>query len=129
MPYKPLGPCSFAGCPNRAVSGGRCQAHTTLPTARGTGQRPPREFGRRPDTRPSAAARGYDADWRKIRDAHLKLEPNCRVCGQPGKHVDHIKPLRQGGTHDESNLRTLCASCHSRKTAQEDGGYGNQRRH
>jgi 5-methylcytosine-specific restriction endonuclease McrA len=29
-------------------------------------------------------------------------------------HVDHIVPKRQGGTDEVTNLRTLCASCHSR---------------
>jgi phage terminase large subunit-like protein len=30
--------------------------------------------------------------------------------------VDHIVERRDGGTDDESNLQTLCSSCHSRKT-------------
>lgn len=30
--------------------------------------------------------------------------------------------------YDESNLVTLCRSCHSRKTASHDGGFGNPRR-
>jgi len=116
MPFKPLGPCSFTNCPRRAVAGGRCELH----------QRPPQQ--RLPDRRASAASRGYDRSWQKLRAAHLKLEPNCRMCGAPGSHVDHILPKAKGGPDDETNLQTLCAAHHSMKTAREDGGYGNQRR-
>ena len=28
--------------------------------------------------------------------------------------VHHIKPLGDGGTHDESNLMSLCVSCHEK---------------
>jgi 5-methylcytosine-specific restriction endonuclease McrA len=26
-------------------------------------------------------------------------------------HIDHIKPLSQGGTNDKSNLRVVCSAC------------------
>lgn len=43
--------------------------------------------------------------------------------------VDHIRPHK--GNHtlrlDPDNLRSLCASCHSRKTARHDGGFGNRK--
>ncbi len=35
--------------------------------------------------------------------------------------LDHIVPLIDGGGHDVSNLQTLCAPCHRRKTAAEAG--------
>lgn len=81
---------------------------------------------RPPARRPSAAAQGYDAEWRRIRAEHLAQFPNCVSCGRPGSHVDHRIPLKQGGTHDHSNLQTLCAGCHSRKTASQDGGFGHK---
>lgn len=74
----------------------------------------------------SAATQGYGAEWRRIRAAHLELEPDCVNCGRPGSHVDHILPRRQGGSNDHANLQTLCASCHSRKTASHDGGFGHK---
>jgi len=43
--------------------------------------------------------------------------------------VDHIKPHRGDMVMfwDSSNWQPLCKPCHDRKTAREDGGYGNQR--
>lgn len=38
--------------------------------------------------------------------------------------VDHIVPREQGGSDQWSNLQALCHSCHSKKTATEDGGFG-----
>jgi 5-methylcytosine-specific restriction protein A len=46
----------------------------------------------------------------------------------PAECVDHVVPLRHGGSNDESNLQALCASCHSRKTVLRDGGFGRARR-
>lgn len=39
--------------------------------------------------------------------------------------VDHV----DGNDRDSSpsNLQSLCTSCHSRKTARENGGFGNRR--
>lgn len=37
--------------------------------------------------------------------------------------VDHIVPLRAGGTHAFSNLQPMCWKCHARKTAR-DGSFG-----
>lgn len=83
---------------------------------------------RRPDNRLSARQRGYDSRWERIRAAHLREEPYCRICGDVGSNVDHIIPRARGGTNDPQNLQTLCASCHSAKTAEHDGGFGNRRR-
>lgn len=40
----------------------------------------------------------------------------CVKCG--GQHIptiDHIIPFSKGGTHEDSNLRTLCRSCNASK--------------
>jgi hypothetical protein len=34
---------------------------------------------------------------------------------------DHIVPLADGGTHELSNMQTLCRPCHRAKTAREAG--------
>lgn len=72
--------------------------------------------------RESAAARGYDGQWRKIRIAHLRTNPVCVVpgCGRAAYDVDHIVPIRQGGARlDRNNLQSFCHACHSKKTAKD----------
>ena len=68
--------------------------------------------------------------WRRIRWAQLQKEPLCRHCKEqgrttPGNTVDHIS----GDTWDntQSNLQTLCVSCHTIKTNTHDGGLGRAR--
>lgn len=39
-------------------------------------------------------------------------------------HVDHVVPKSAGGSDLMDNLRTLCRSCHSRKTVREEQGGG-----
>ncbi|MCS7256101.1 MAG: HNH endonuclease signature motif containing protein [Thermomicrobium sp.] len=77
-----------------------------------------RERSRR---RGSAAARGYTAEWRRIRERVLVEEPRCRLCGAPATEVHHIVPLSSGGTHDRTNLMPLCARCHRRVTTEQRG--------
>ena len=50
----------------------------------------------------------------------------CRLCRTPifmgtysNSDIDHIIPLKHGGTSDKSNLQALCVTCHRRKTALE----------
>lgn len=63
--------------------------------------------------------------WRNLRANFIQDNPICVMCSKegklvPGDHVDHIKPISEGGAKLEpSNLQTLCRSCHSRKTLEE----------
>lgn len=70
-------------------------------------------------------SRGYDKNerygspWKKIRDRYISAHPLCEACLGLGKAsvatlVHHRKPLSEGGTNDESNLQSLCVSCHER---------------
>lgn len=69
--------------------------------------------------RQSANERGYDADWRKVRDHKLAIDPLCEVCLDEGRPtpasvVHHDRPIR---THPElrlvlSNLVSCCDACH-----------------
>ncbi|MPW17889.1 HNH endonuclease [Paraburkholderia sp. CNPSo 3157] len=48
----------------------------------------------------------------------------CARCGRvwvsSRDQIDHIVPLEQGGSNDESNLQPLCTDpCHKLKTAEE----------
>jgi len=101
--------------------------------------RPPRiectSHNARPRSSPSK--RGYGRRWRRLARMYRRDHPMCAdpfgvhaAEGVPalGEHVDHIVPRSAGGTDDGSNLQTLCARCHSRKTALCDGVFGNLRR-
>lgn len=115
MPRKLPRPCSYPGCPELVTEGSRCEKHQKQEV---------REYDKQ---RGSAASRGYDARWRRIRAMVLAEESLCRECAKqgrivPARHVDHI----DGNVNNmrRENLQPLCASCHSRKTAKEDGRWG-----
>ncbi len=69
-------------------------------------------------------------EWKAVRLSKLSRNPLCEEClrigvTEPAKHVDHIKSIANGGEKlCMSNLRSLCVSCHSRKTVYRDGGFG-----
>jgi 5-methylcytosine-specific restriction protein A len=71
------------------------------------------------------------AAWRRLRQRVLREEPTCRLCGvNASSQVDHIRP-HDGDVYlfaDRANCQGVCAPCHSRKTATEDGGWGRARR-
>lgn len=65
--------------------------------------------------------------WRTVRKAYLMAHPMCVKCQQKGiiteaTVVDHKIPIRQGGDeYSWTNLQSLCASCHNKKSAREQG--------
>jgi 5-methylcytosine-specific restriction protein A len=79
--------------------------------------------------RGTSTERGYGTAWRRYRAEYLAAHPTCRKCGKPATVVDHIKPHRgdQRLFWDPENHQPLDAGCHGRKTATEDGGFGNPR--
>lgn len=61
-----------------------------------------------------------------------KLKKICNVCEDDDLemcdyHIDHIRPLANGGTNDMTNLQILCKSCHQEKCENEieNGIYQN----
>jgi len=118
MPTAPGRSCKWPGCPRRTFDrDALCEVHRM----------------QRDADRPNARQRGYDSQWEAIRVVVLREEPFCRLCLAAGRHtasehVDHVKPLRSGGTHARDNLRGLCATCHNRRTATEQSpGWGRLR--
>jgi len=124
MPKRPKRPCAHPGCPELVEYPDRyCEKHKR------ERNRSRREYDKE---RGTAAQRGYDARWRKVRKRFLAENPLCTECMKEGRLtpatvVDHIVP-HKGDPElfwDESNWQPLCKQCHDRKTAREDGGFGN----
>lgn len=106
MPYKAKRPCKVPGCPN-LTDRDYCPEH--ISQARYEYE----HYRRDPETK-----KRYDSRWRKIRALYVKTHPLCEECLRHGRttpvqEVHHIVPLSDGGTHDFSNLMSLCKSCHS----------------
>jgi 5-methylcytosine-specific restriction protein A len=108
VPTRPPRACGVCGV---ACNGARCPLHPVV------------------DTRPSASRRGYGVQWREIRRAVIARDPICVSCMvERSTDVDHRVPRARGGSDSPANLVGLCHSCHSRKTAREDRGFGNTKR-
>ncbi|WP_052098093.1 HNH endonuclease [Paenibacillus stellifer] len=117
MPLKKF--CRKAGCSNLTDGEGYCPAH----------QGEERSYDK---DRGTAAQRGYNRDWQRARVHFLQQHPLCADCERRGKVavanvVDHIIPHKGDPAlfWDRGNWQALCTPCHSRKTVQQDGGFGN----
>lgn len=104
--------------PRAAKACGGCgQPTITSPCPACTPSRPRYLYPRANHTK-SAAARGYDHHWRKLRDRALKRQPWCAHCGTTEDLTgDHHVPLREDPTRrlDPTNVVILCRTCNSRK--------------
>lgn len=92
------------------------------PMPRGTQHRPSE-----PSRQSRRALHTGSRQWMAIRRQVLVRDAfTCNGCQRYGDHVDH----RDGdaSNNDPENLQVLCVRCHSRKTAEEDGGFGNEKR-
>lgn len=112
MPRRPKRPCSYPGCP-RLTDGRCCEEHEKLMN------QTYEKYGRDKE----AVRRRYGRAWKRIRDSYVKTHPFCELCYEKGlivsvEEVHHKVPLAEGGTHDRSNLISLCKSCHSRIHAE-----------
>ena len=115
MPYKPKKPCAYPGCPLLIPAGETyCNRHKSE-----------RQHKYRID-KPSSW-KVYGRLWNRLRKIKLYRNPYCEICGKVATEVDHIVPIRKGGLNELDNLQSLCKSCHSRKTAKYDGGFGKRK--
>ena len=121
--------CEFTGCP--AFS---CDDHRCLKRTQGVHQPPPTKdkFRRGKYSRETAYS---SARWRRVRKNQLAREPLCQRCLSfslitPATVADHVLPHRGDPQlfwqHD--NLQSLCNSCHSFKTNEENKGVLNDYR-
>ncbi len=122
-PMKARTICSWPGCVQLVFLPGRyCDKHKELREKQISERKKSRD-----KWRGSAASRGYDYQWGKFRKSYLRNHPVCAHCGRLATEVDHIIPFKgdKARIFDENNLQPLCHECHSKKTASENGGFGN----
>jgi 5-methylcytosine-specific restriction protein A len=123
LPQKALKPCRHPGCPNLTHER-YCVAHAD-------------EERTSDKNRPNAVMRGYGHKWRVESRKYLREHPYCecdacRILGRRLKSdvVDHKIP-HLGDPElfwDRNNWQAMARSCHNRKTAKKDGGFGNKRK-
>ena len=122
MPLRSQKPCNAQGCNVLTRNSRYCDQH--------------KDVGKRFEVkqRETSSQRGYSYKWQQARKSYLAKHPLCAECERQGLVVeatdlDHIVP--HGGDKEafwvRSNWQGLCHPCHSRKTAAEDGGWGNAR--
>jgi 5-methylcytosine-specific restriction protein A len=110
MPSAPSRPCSKPGCKELAYSR-FCSEHST-----------PENLSPNDTHRGSSCARGYDAQWRKIRLSALERDKYlCQHClPRPVEAIDvhHEVPITTDPSRrlDLTNLTSLCKLCHSKIT-------------
>lgn len=104
--------------PPRICSCGRVVARNVVCECQRTQTR--ERNARHDASRPSAAARGYNHEWRKARAEYLTTHPHCRECSshgvtRPASVVDHIIPHRGDKRlfWHRTNWQPLCGPCHN----------------
>lgn len=107
MPKKSKRPCAYPGCP-KLTDGRYCEEHQKAVD---------RQYNR--NTRSPDIHRKYGRAWKRIRDRYATEHPFCEMCYREGRitlmdEVHHIVPVSKGGTHERSNLMSLCRSCHNK---------------
>ena len=119
MPTKPPSPCRHQGC--AALTHDRyCEKH----------KREEHQNYNRYHRDKNQDAFYKSRQWQSLRRQKLAVAPYCEECHRGGRYqaatvVDHITPIKHGGAPLEmANLQSLCASCHSTKSAKEGSRWG-----
>lgn len=107
MPYKPMRPCRFPGCP-KLTSKTYCTEHEKQERKRYD------QYERRADVN-----KIYGRQWKKLRALYISHHPVCEQCQKEGRltpvdEVHHIVPVNEGGRNEWDNLMSLCKSCHQK---------------
>jgi 5-methylcytosine-specific restriction enzyme A len=122
MPYAAHRFCGYAGCHKYALPGGYyCEDHR---------QATAHEY-RRDRTDVAEQALYRSRDWQVVRARQLQEHPLCEDCLAEGRvtpavMVHHEKPVTDYPELAlvESNLRSLCDSCHNKKHPDKGGARG-----
>lgn len=130
-PIAPRRPCRHPSCGQLVSGGSYCEKHTKAKEVAVKVERI-----RYDKERGTAHSRGYDGKWSKAAKQFRVNNPLCKMCEQKGILkvnfcVDHIVPVTGPDDPlfwDQSNWQGLCLTCHSEKTAREDGAFGNEKK-
>ena len=122
LPRRPKRPCSYPGCP-KLTDGRFCEEHAKVEAQRYE------RYERDPATK-----RRYGRAWKRIRDKYVQQHPFCELCYEKGvivpvEEVHHKVPLAEGGTHERSNLISLCKSCHSQIHAERGDRWNKDKKY
>ena len=107
--------CVEPGCPVLVEAGkSRCEGHE---------RQREREYDAH--QRPARHAFYRSREWRALSRQVLEEQPYCG-CGARAVQADHIQGVKERPdlALDRRNVVGMCRSCHSRKTAKEDGRWG-----
>jgi 5-methylcytosine-specific restriction endonuclease McrA len=90
-----------------------------------------RRASARKDARPSASARGYDREWRRLTAGFLTAHPYCSDCSEkglttPATVVGHVVSVWKDPSRrlDPTNWKPLCRGCNARDAHREKKGEG-----
>ncbi len=97
--------CSLDDCERPHAAGGLCMSHYLLE----------REALKRQVSHPKARVSPESRNSRFAFWGSDETASRCYICGGPGREVDHVIPLANGGRHMPANIRPACRSCNSRK--------------
>lgn len=122
LPRVPKKPCCYPSCPN-LTNERYCKEHKKQASHEYE------KYGRNPSVRSR-----YGRAWKRIRDSYVKAHPFCELCFEKGSlvpvaEVHHKLPLSEGGTHERSNLISLCKSCHAKLHAARGDYQGSKKHH
>lgn len=125
MPIRPKSICRHPGCGKAIARPGYCDKH--IDDAKQWDDNRKAAFRQK-----RRALKTNSSEWRRLREMVLREKPLCADCLKENRIkeasvVDHIDG--DATNNNRKNLQSLCASCHSKKTASEDGGFGNRRRY
>jgi 5-methylcytosine-specific restriction protein A len=115
MPFAAPKPCKVAHCPAVTTDpSGYCEVHRDRAKV----------WNR---SRPTAASRGYNYRWQRVREAYMRKHPLCEKHYAKGVVVPAVMVHHRDGNqrnNDPDNLESLCWVCHGEVTAEQQKAKG-----